>query len=194
MAKKKRQILSAVLVVALCSVVALNWFLTESQQSGTDTSFSYEYVTGNLGDSLFVAGTTAPSSDTDDTSASQNAATTLSSSDYFLNAKLKRQNTYDTVIDSIEELLDEEGMSQDMKGTIKTMISDFQRDMKAQTDAENIISAKTGGDCLVVINSGKCEVILQKNTLNDSLVLQISEIIQKNTNISAENLTIIESK
>ncbi len=194
MAKKKRQILSAVLVVALCSVVALNWFLTESQQGSSDSSLSYEYVTGNLGDSLFVAGTTAASSAQDISSASLNTITTKSSSDYFLNAKLKRQNTYDTIIDSIEELLDEEGMSQEMKGTIKTMISDFKRDMKTQTDAENIISAKTGSECLVVINSGKCEVILQKNTLNDSLVLQISEIIQKNTNISAENLTIIESK
>jgi hypothetical protein len=37
-------------------------------------------------------------------------------------------------------------------------------------------------------------VILEKNTLNDTVILQITEIIEKNTNISAKNLTIIEAK
>ena len=49
-------------------------------------------------------------------------------------------------------------------------------------------------ECLVIINDGSCQVILEKNTLNDLLILQITEIIEKNTEISSENLTIIEAK
>ena len=74
------------------------------------------------------------------------------------------------------------------------MLSDYQNDMKVQTDTENLISAKTGNECLVVINGESCQVIMEKNTLNDTLVLQITEIIQKNTQILPENLTIIELK
>jgi len=37
-------------------------------------------------------------------------------------------------------------------------------------------------------------VILEKNTLNDTLILQITEIIEKKTDIFSENLTIIELK
>ena len=74
------------------------------------------------------------------------------------------------------------------------MITDFQSQLKGETDCENLIAAKTAKDCLVVINEGACQVVLEKNTLNDMLILQITEIIEKNTEISAENLTIIELK
>ncbi len=194
MIKKKRQILSAALIIVLCSVIAVNWYLSEPDNSKEGSSVSREYISGNLGDSLFVAGTTSPDATSGTESISDDSVSAESNEEYFFNAKLKRQNTYDAITDSIEDMLEQENLNQEMKNTITTILSDFQRDMKLQTDAENIISAKTGSECLVVINAGKCEVILQKNTLNDSLVLQISEIIQKNTNISAENLTIIELK
>ena len=74
------------------------------------------------------------------------------------------------------------------------MISDYHDQLKSETDCENLISAKTSKECLVVINDGACQVILEKNTLNDLLILQITEIIEKNTEISSENLTIIELK
>jgi hypothetical protein len=35
---------------------------------------------------------------------------------------------------------------------------------------------------------------VDKNTLNDTIILQITRIIEENTNISAENLSIIEVK
>ena len=74
------------------------------------------------------------------------------------------------------------------------MITDFQSQLKSETDCENLITAKTAKECLVVINEGVCQVIMEKNTLNDLLILQITEIIEKNTEISSENLTIIELK
>ncbi|MBQ7118202.1 MAG: SpoIIIAH-like family protein, partial [Clostridia bacterium] len=80
------------------------------------------------------------------------------------------------------------------KNKLTVMLEDYQKDMKVQTDAENLISATTGNDCLVIINGDTCQVILEKNTLNDTLILQISEIIEKNTDIFSENLTIIELK
>ena len=66
--------------------------------------------------------------------------------------------------------------------------------MKVQSDTESLISAKTGSDCVVVINGEACQIIMEKNSLNDTVILQITEIIEKNTNISAKNLTIIEAK
>ena len=59
---------------------------------------------------------------------------------------------------------------------------------------KNLIKAKTSSRCVVIINDGTCQVVMEKNSLNDTVILQITEIIEKNTNISAENLTIIETK
>lgn len=189
---KKRQILSATLVIALVAALSVNWYFSDANQANlqSENNVSEEAVTGSLGDTLFVGGTTV--AQTVEESTDEESDT--SAEDYFASAKLKRQNAYDEVIENIEKFLDEDDITSEVANTVTVLISDYQSDMKLQSDTENIISAKTGSDCLVVINGENCEVILEKNTLSDSAALQITEIIQKNTNISAENLTIIELK
>lgn len=190
---KSRQILSATLVVALAAAVAVNWYFTEKAESSAEATTNYEeQVSGNLGDSLYVGGTTAPQIETTD---SESETTEDASSEkYFAEAKLKRKNSNDQIIDNIEDIIENEELNETEKSKIIVMLSDFKNDIKCETDAENLIKAKTGSDCVVTINNGKCQVLLQKNTLNDRLILQITEIIEKNTNIFAENLTIIEIK
>ena len=188
---KSKQIFTATLVIALAAAVAVNWYFTNNPDvSGKAETTDSEQVSGNLGDSLYVAGTTSVAEATTEESTENDVA----SEKYFSEAKLKRTNSHDQVIDNIEDIIENEELSETDKGKIITMLSDFKRDIKCEADAENLIKAKTGSDCLVTINNGTCQVVLQKNTLNDRLIIQITEIIEKNTNISAENLTIIELK
>ena len=100
----------------------------------------------------------------------------------------------DETVDVIEDILENPNLDTQQKQKISELLSDYTSKLKTQTDTENLIKAKTGSECVVIINEDKCQVILEKNTLNDTLILQITEIIEKNTNISAENLTIIEIK
>jgi len=161
-------------------------------------------VTGNLGDTLFVAGTTVKNDDgtteeeaTESELVNKEVKTETESaeaSEYFSQAKLKRTQAYDEVVANIEKMISQENLSSAEKNKITVMLSDYQNDMKVQTDAENLISAKTGNECMVIINGDNCQVILEKNTLNDTLILQITEIIEKKTDIFSENLTIIELK
>ncbi len=191
---KSKQILTATLVVALAAAVAVNWYFTNNPDmagAGEQTTES-EQVSGNLGDSLYVAGTTSATETTTDLQ--ETTENIMDSEKYFSEAKLKRTKSRDQIIDSVEDIIENEELSEADKSKILVMLSDFQSDIKCETDTENLIKAKTGSDCLVTINNGACQVILQKNTLNDRLILQITEIIEKNTNISAENLTIIELK
>lgn len=197
---KKRQVLTATLIIALCAAITVNWYFTKPESS-TDklTTSADEAVTGNLGDTLFVAGTTVSEEDASEESdvsdvSEIEVADTVSAEDYFSSAKLKRQNTYDETIDNIEKILNDESVDKSQKNEITVMLTDYQNDMKMQTDAENLITAKTGSECLVVINGEECQVVLEKNTLTDTIILQITEIIEKNTNIFSENLTIIELK
>lgn len=188
---KSKQIFTATLVIALAAAVAVNWYFTNNPDvSGKTQTTAAEQVSGNLGDSLYVAGTTTPTEETTET----NSENKVDSEKYFSEAKLKRTKSHDGIIDNIEDIIENEELSETDKGKIITMLSDFKTDIKCEADTENLIKAKTGSDCLVTINNGACQVILQKNTLNDRLIMQITEIIEKNTNISAENLTIIELK
>lgn len=202
---KKRQVLTLTLIVALFAAIGVNWYFTKPQSNIAETTSLEEAVTGNLGDTLFVAGTTAP--DPEKTDEEKNITESVlanngvkiseqsaESDEYFSSAKLKRTQSYDETVKNIEKLLEKDGLGASEKNSIATMLSDYQKGMKVQTDAENLISAKTGKECLVIINGDTCQVILEKNTLNDTLILQISEIIEKNTDIFSENLTIIELK
>ncbi len=202
---KKRQVLTATLIIALFAAIGVNWYFTKPQNSITETTSAEEAVTGNLGDTLFVAGTTATDTDNeqadDENTESElvnnevkTSEHTAEAQEYFSSAKLKRTQSYDEVISNVEKMLDKDSLGASEKNRITSMLSDYQQDMKVQTDAENLISAKTGKECLVIINEDTCQVILEKNTLNDTLILQISEIIEKNTDIFSENLTIIELK
>ena len=202
---KKRQVLTLTLIVALFAAIGVNWYFTKPQSNIAETTGLEEAVTGNLGDTLFVAGTTAPDPEktdeenniTESVLANNGVKTSeqsAESDEYFSSAKLKRTQSYDETVKNIEKLLEKDGLGASEKNSIATMLSDYQKGMKVQTDAENLISAKTGKECLVIINGDTCQVILEKNTLNDTLILQISEIIEKNTDIFSENLTIIELK
>lgn len=186
---KSKQILSATLVIALGAAVAVNWYYRNMQTSDEFLSDTTEQVSGNLGDSLYVGATTVKTENDDTTETAE-----VNSENYFADAKLKRTQTHDSVIDSIEKIINQDKIDSETKKSLEKKLSDFQQSMKTETDAENLINAKIAGECLVVINEGHCQVILQKNTLNEHVILQITEIIEKNTKISAENLTIIELK
>ena len=185
---KSKQILSATLVIALGAAVAVNWYYRNAQELAPDTTTTIEQVSGNLGDSLYVGATTA-AQDLSQTSTEQNGA-----EDYFADAKLKRTQNHDKIIEDVQKIIDGGNIDSATKELLSADLSDFQRTLKMETDTENLISSKVTGECLVVINEGVCQVVLQKNTLSEHVILQITEIIEKNTGISAENLTIIELK
>ena len=185
---KSKQILTATLIVALGAAVAVNWYYTNSYSPNADESSTTQAVSGNLGDSLYVGGTTAA------TNNENNKSENESSNKFFAEAKIKRKQAHEAITDKIEDMAEIDDIDSDTKNKIAILLSDFKDDIKTETDTENLISAKTGSQCLVVINDGTCQVILEKNTLNDLLILQITEIIEKNTEISSENLTIIEAK
>lgn len=186
---KSKQILSATLIIALGAAVAVNWYYRNAPIQTEEGTTAVEEVSGNLGDSLYVGAITT-NQQTPETSDNSNNA----DKDYFSEAKLKRKQGHDKIIDETERIINSDKIDSTDKAKLTDMLTDFQCIVKTETDTENLITAKISSECLVVINEGACQVVLQKNTLNEHVILQITEIIEKNTEISAENLTIIELK
>ncbi len=189
MLAKKKQILTATLLIALVAAVAVNWYYT--RPGAAKTGQSTETTLRNLGDTVLVQGS-IQSSEAAETTQSEKDKT--AQDEYFSSAKLKRTNMHDSVVEEIQKLLSSESLSQEDKAKVTEMLKEYKESLKQETDCENLINSKLGGDCLVVINGNNAQVVLQKGLLNDAVLLQITEIIEKNTNISAENLTIIEAK
>ncbi len=184
---KKKQLLAATLIIALGAAVTVNWFYNknDTEINGVTDSTGYS-ESGKLGDSILVAGTVEYKEEENEKSEE--------SSKYFTQAKLKRSEANDEILDLIDELSEKEALSALEITKLSDSFESFKTAIKCQTDAENLIYAKTGSECIVIINGDSCQVIMEKNTLNDTNIFQITEIIEKNTNISAENLSIIEIK
>lgn len=188
MIMRKKQLLSATLVIALGAAVAVNWYYTKNPVGVTEQTTTEQSVSGSLGESLSVGNSSVEGETT------EQAQSVMAKGSFFAAERLKRDETYDELIEDVEDALESDSLSAEKQDEISDMLDKYMRNMKAQSDTESLISAKTGGDCLVVINDEVCQVILEKNTLNDTVILQITDIIEKNTNISAKNLTIIEAK
>ena len=83
---RKKQILAATLVIALVAATGVNWYYSQYMNEGSLTDVTTEQVSGNLGDSLLVAATTAPSEET---------TVVSDSAKYFSEAKLNRTEAED---------------------------------------------------------------------------------------------------
>lgn len=195
MIMKKKQILTATLMVALVAAVAVNWYYTRSGvdvSQGENETSTYESQL-NLGDSLYVAGKVYENEESTD-SVTEVTEAAISDTEYFANARLKQEQANDKIEDEIEDIIESEVLSAEDKESLKQLLTEYKTNIKLQTDIENLIISKLSCECIVIINNETAQVILPSGVLDNTVLLQITEIFEKNANIFAENLTIIEAK
>lgn len=179
---KGRKIVLAGLVVALGTAMFVNWYYTKPTVDLTgENTPTPEITTGvNLGDAQYVNSGNVTEEAKNET-------------DYFSDAALKRTKAHDEAKEALMKVIESKEADEKSKETARKKLEVFTESLKLETETENLIRAKTGGKCLVQIGSS-AEVIVPKGTLNNTVLLQIQEIILSKTKISAENVTIIESK
>ncbi|MEG2080481.1 MAG: SpoIIIAH-like family protein [Oscillospiraceae bacterium] len=175
---KRKQLVLSGLIVALGAAMFVNWYYTKPPVSGT--SIESEGITTqienqNLGTAQQVNGSN------------------VSNSDYFTTATLKRQKSHDEMKETYLKLLENKEISAEEKNIARKNYDNLCENIKMETDTENLINAKIGKKVLV-ISGDTIEVITEKNTLNDSVIMQIKEIIVNKSKISAEKITIVEVK
>lgn len=190
---KKRQVLMAALVVALGAAVFVNWYYTkqpQTVQTNSPVSSTHQNTenqeaatAGNLGDAQFVSGT-LPSSENK----------TTDEPEYFVQAKLDRTVAHDKAKETLQQTIDSSTADAESKKAASEALEKLSANIKKETDTENLIKAKISSGCVVVIDNGKAQVIVEKGKLNDTVVLQIKEIVIQQTGFTVENITIIEAK
>ena len=194
---KRRQLVMATMVIALGAAVFVNWYFTKPNLQTEDGVQTGEVITTeksektNLGDAELVNGTTTKST----TKAANDKTTTdKKSQEYFAQAKLNRSAAHDKSLDSLKSVITNSNSSKASVDSANVKLNQLADTIKKEADVENLIKAKLSGDCLVIINDSKAQVIVQKGTLNDNVIMQIKEIVMKQCDITADNITIIEAK
>ncbi len=178
---KKRQLILATLVASLGVAVFINWYYNKPTvdkssivAETTQTSFVSGENTSQIGEAQFVNSDKV--------------------SEYFTNARLNRKKAHEDSLDALNEIIKDSASSSEAIVSAEKALEEISRTIKLENDLENLITAKTGSESVVVINDGKAQVIVNKNTLNDTVSTQIIDIISSQANIFSENITLIEAK
>lgn len=187
---KKRHILTAALALLMASAIAINWFYSKNPVMPADNTG--EETEKNLGDSIYVNGTTAENEENEEPTDSEDeevndASKTL---EFFAEAELKRTKAHDEALDEIQKLLEKGGNDE----KIEQLLADYTSRIKLETDTENLIKAKIDTECLVIINGDSAEVVVGSEAIDELYLLQISEIVSNQTEIPAEKIIIIQAK
>ncbi len=182
---KKRQIVTATLVLALGSAVFINWYYTRPESDLANAGASIEAVEntgGNLGDAQYVnASTTA-----------ENTAVSTSKDEYFAATKLRRQAAHDEAAEVLDDIIQDSSSDATAVKDATAALSALSKCIKLEGDMEALIRAKIGSECVVLINNEKAEIIVGNGVLDDNKILQIKEVALKQTGFSVENITIVE--
>ena len=146
MKMKKRNLIVAALVIALGAAVYLNW-----QFGGDNTLLTSS--TKELGAAEYV---------NNDTTVTSPSKTKLSSkqSNYFADARTKREQSQDKVVDIAKEVLEKSDSSTDSKESAKAQAEKIEKYITYQTNIENLLKAKGFTDCLCCITEKGCSVVV----------------------------------
>lgn len=171
----KRQIAAGTAAVALCAAVFLNWYYTKQDINTTQPPETETNV--NLGDAQYV---------------SSNNVTT--ETDYFMTAEINRSKAHDSAKEYLKSIINDENIDEEERENAKKKLTEISDEIKTEADIQNLITARLNCKCLVTLNDEKVEVVLPKDTLGEDGLIAIKDIIIGNSNVSPDNITVIELK
>lgn len=174
---RRRNAMLASLVLILGIAVFANWYYsgTEKSLKAADglTEAMSDVDTPQLGDAIYVSGSQAQ---------------------YFSNARLQRDESYDKTVSTLRGIIDTSDVDEQSVKTASASLDNIANKKILQTDIENLIRAKTGSDCVVVLSEDSAEIILPQNIINNDTIIQIKEIVSEKTDFSSEKITLIGVK
>ena len=185
---KKRQLMLATLVAVLAAAVFVNWYYTrpeaETAQSSNllTTSTSVERDAANLGDARYVISSDVAVEENDE------------KSEFFSNAKQRRNNARDEAFKALNDVIKDSASSPEAVSSATKTLEKIAESVALESDLENLIYAKVGCENIAIINAGKAEIVVESGFLDEITVTKIKETVINQTGLSAENITIVETK
>ena len=170
--KKAGKIIAAVMVFVLGGVLFANWYINSAGVPVTTGGTTKEE---NLGQAQYVSATTA-------------------ASNYFSQSRLKREKTRDNTMSELNAVIDSDKATSDQKKKAVDTYAKLSERAALETDIETLICAKGVSECIAVVGEKSCEIILPEGELNDTIALQIKEIVSNKAGTDASHITLSTAK
>ncbi len=181
----KREVILGALVLGLGAAVYLNWQYADigkelaasnSVVESVNEDKSKEKKGKNYGDAKYVEGKVEEAKE----------------KVYFAEAKLSRTKSRDEAIATLKEVLSDSNLGTEEKTKLAEKASAFAKAIEVEGKIENLIKAKGFEDCMVYLDDDRVDVVIKTQGLLADETAQIWDIIAKETNVSSDNVSIIE--
>ncbi|MBR2488911.1 MAG: SpoIIIAH-like family protein [Clostridia bacterium] len=169
----KGQIAVAVMLVALGAAI---WLNTKYLPSSTKYLGEASYVSTTEDEAESVQTSAKPENNTED---------------YFETAKKERTKARETAVETVEEMLDTDKLSDADKKAVLEKIAKIGANIEKESNIETLLKAKGFKKALAVIGDGSIDIIVYSQGLTSAETLQIQDIVTKQTDIPLANIKII---
>lgn len=174
----KKQIITAVMILALCAAVWLNVRYTTD---GSGFATSQKAADEDLGETAYVANT--------------GVSVAADEEDYFMKARKDRDEKREDELEIIKETLSNSKSSDADKQKARELTEKITNRMESENSAETVIKAKGFEDVIVINSDESCSVVVRKDgELEKSETVKILDAVASATTINAENIKIVAIK
>lgn len=118
-------------------------------------------------------------------------AATKSTSQYFTQSKIDRENMYSQMLESYQKILNNSEISETQKSIAQEEIKKINTNKNALMIAENLIKNKGFENVIIFINNESINVIVEATELKQEQIAQIQNIVERELKAEIENIHIM---
>ena len=201
--KNTRKATAITLSAALVVAVYLNWqyartgvTLEEDAVNVAAAVETEEAVSAPIMDGLMTEAEAVSSANKNYGEAQLVSVANNSGSKFFEEARLKRTKAHDEAMDAVQKALKSASLSAEEKKSYTQQLTGSLEDLNAENEIETLVRAKGFADCLCFLQSGRADltVMTSGDALTAAQVAQIRDIVLSKSNVTAQNITIVEVK
>lgn len=203
LSKNTRKATAITLAAALVVAVYLNWQYARTgvtlEEDAVDVAAAVETeeaVSAPIMDGLMTEAEAVSSANKNYGEAQLVSVANNSGSKFFEEARLKRTKAHDEAMDAVQKALKSASLSAEEKKSYTQQLTGGLEDLNAENEIETLVRAKGFADCLCFLQSGRADltVMTSGDALTAAQVAQIRDIVLSKSNVTAQNITIVEVK
>lgn len=112
------------------------------------------------------------------------------SDDYFVKTRFERDNMYSRMLESYEEIVNNDKISSEQKSIAIQEISNINNYKNGIMISENLIKNKGFDDVVILINNNSVSIVVKKDNLYETDIVKIQNIIETKLGFEAKNISI----
>ena len=185
---KSNQIILFVVALMLVSAGYLSYSMRGTPVSSNIVS---ENEVSSIGDARLVSSNNIIDSNSlNEVSVATSSSSSSRTDDYFASSRLGRDTMYSQMIESYQNLLDNQNVSEEQKTVATQEITEINNTQNSIMICENLIKTKGISDVVIFVNDKRINVIVKADTLEQDTIAQIQNIIAREMNAEIENIHI----